>query len=194
MGQDPQGGAPINPPEPAPALPTGHVAVPQAELDDLKKRADASSQNFERLKKLEKELEELQTGSPSGDGTSDEGRALKKEIDDLKGKISSIETETAVKELKSSNPVFKDKWTEFEEFRTKDENKGMNLKTAAKAFLIENGLLDPTRKGLESPTGGPRKPTPSGKMTAEDVKTLRETNFKEYQKLLEQGKLNDIVG
>lgn len=201
MGNEPQGGAPINPTDPGAVLPAGHVAVPQAELDDLRRRADSSSQNFERLKKTETllkekeaELEALQTGTPPGEGISDEGRALMKEIDSLKSKISSIESDGAIKELKNSNPIFKDKWTEFEEFRAKEENKGMNLKTAAKAFLVENGLLDPVRKGLEQPTGGPRQSQPSGKMTAEDVKKLRETNYKEYEKLLMEGKLNDIVG
>jgi hypothetical protein len=84
--------------------------------------------------------------------------------------------------------VLKDKWEELEELRSQSENKGMNLRTAAKAFLVENGLLEAPRKGLEKTTGGPRVPVSSG-MTAEDVRILRETNFKKYQEMLEKGQI-----
>jgi len=64
----------------------------------------------------------------------------------------------------------------------------MNIKTAAKAFLIENGLTSPTRTGLEKPTGGSRTPTPKG-LSVEDVKNLRENHPKEYEKKLLSGEI-----
>lgn len=52
MEQTPEGQEPQKTPEEI-------IAALTAELNDLKPKAEASSQNFERLKKAEKELEEL---------------------------------------------------------------------------------------------------------------------------------------
>lgn len=142
------------------------------------------------LEEKTKELEEkLQTSSTlSEEVFSDEGKALEGELKVLKSELSEVKTELAKKDLLISHPILKEKWQEFEEFRADPDNKGMNLRTAAKAYLVENGLLDTPRKGLEKPTGGDRVPLTSG-MTSDDVKTLRETNFKKYQELLLKGQL-----
>lgn len=170
--------------------PADKVTISQAELEDLRHKAEVSSQNYERTKKLEarlKELETLQT-EPSDDIYSDEGKLLRKEIQTLNEEIATIKATSSKRELQDSNPIFREKWQDFEEFRNNPENKGMNLKTAAKAYLVENGLLESPRKGLEKPTGGERKPSSAG-MTSEDKLNLMKTNFKEWQRLTIEGKI-----
>lgn len=141
----------------------------------------------QRNRLLEQKLSEFSNLSAEEE-FSDEGRALKKEISSLATKITEMQGEITKKDLFIAHPVLKDKWSEFEEFRNDPENEGMPLKTAAKAFLVENGMIGTQRKGLEKPTGGTRTPPTSG-MTAEDVRTLRETNFKRYTEMLEKGQL-----
>ena len=91
-------------------------------------------------------------------------------------------------EVIESHPELKESWSEFEKFREDEDNKGMNLKTAAKAFLVEKGLLNPQRKGLEKSTGGTKAPQTSG-MTSDEVKKLRETDFKKYRDMLIKGQI-----
>ena len=87
-------------------------------------------------------------------------------------------------------PLLKDKMEDFEEFCADPDNKGMSMKTAAKAFLVENGLFGAPkpRKGLEKPTGGDKTPKSPG-MTAEEAANLRKTNFREWQNRLMKGEL-----
>lgn len=165
------------------------VQLTQAELDDLKHKAEVSSQNYERAKKLEAKIKELETlQTPSEDVFSDEGKLLKKELDATRAEIAEMRAESARKDLQSSNPIFREKWDEFEAFRENPENKGMNLRTAAKAFLAEKGFLEAPRKGLEKPTGGDRKPMQTG-MTSEDKLELMKNNPKEWQRLIREGKI-----
>jgi len=75
MESNPEGQEPQN-------IPADVVQVNKAELDEIMKRAEASSQNYERLKKAEAELSELKpklvTEGKVGSFDSD---ALRKEID-----------------------------------------------------------------------------------------------------------------
>lgn len=140
-------------------------------------------------KELEAENESLKNNPPlSEDVYSDEGKLLKSEITELKSALSDVTSKLTKQDVLGAHPELKDKWSELEEFRNLPDNKGMNLKTAAKAFMIENGLLEPTRKGVEKPTGGP-KSAPILGMSTEDVKTLRETNFKKYSDMLIKGQI-----
>lgn len=156
----------------------GDKTPPNLLLKSLQEERDARRVLEERIALLET--------SNSPDVFSDEGKALKKRIEEQDEKLKTILQENAKKDVIISHPIIGEKWDDFEKFRSDPENKGMNLKTAAKAFLVENGMLDPQRKGLEKPTGGPRTPTTQG-MSAEDIKTLRETNFRRYQDMLEKG-------
>lgn len=140
----------------------------------------------EKRRLLEEQLNKLKSSNLPDEAFSDEGRLLQSQIQALQSKIATFESETVKNEILGANPVLKDKWAEFEQFTQSPENQGMSLKTAAKAFLVENGLLNQPRKGLEKPTGGTRTPLVTG-MTAEDVKTLRTTNFKKYTEMLEKG-------
>lgn len=72
--------------EPNQELPESHqipevVEVPAAELADLKKKADASEQNFARLKKLETEKKELEAKLPKGEQEFDPA-SLEKRVEE----------------------------------------------------------------------------------------------------------------
>lgn len=145
-------------------------------------------QLYERAKKAEakaKELEErLQTTESDPYGDDD----LHQRVKELSQKLAKIEEKSQFESLYLQYPVLKDKVAEFDEYR--DKNPGMSLETGAKAFLAEHDLLGQTvkRKGLEKAGGGQRTP-PTGKITAEDAKRLRETNYNEYKKQLMAGKI-----
>ncbi len=114
---------------------------------------------------------------------------LKTQIEESNSKLETLTQDNVKKDLLIAHPVLGEKWAEFETFRADPDNQGMGIKTAAKAFLVENGLLDAPRRGLEKPTGGPRVPV-STKMTHEEIKHLRETDFKKYQDMLMAGLIN----
>ena len=179
--QPPEGQA-VTPEEVTPPAPAGSKTDQTLLLKSLKEER-------EKRQLLEEELTRLKDSSAlSEEVFSDEGKVLEKKISALGSELSELRQESAKKDVLIAHPELKEKWEEFEEFRSQSDNKGMNLRTAAKAYLVENGLLEPVRKGLEKPTGGPRVPMTSG-MTAEDVKTLRETNFKKYQEMLLKGQI-----
>jgi len=140
----------------------------------------------EKRKLLEDEIEKLKSSALSDEVMSDEGRALDNKIKSLTAELATLKTDSTKKDLLILHPVLKDKWSEFEEFLSNPDNKGMNMKTAAKAFLVENGLLEPRRIGLEKPTSGTRTPIASG-MTNEEIKHLRETDYNKYIDLLSKG-------
>ena len=119
---------------------------------------------------------------------SDEGKTIvEKYLAPLESKISSLEDQLALKDLQTTYPDLKGLSNEFNEYR-KDYPKH-KLENVAKIFLQEKGLLEtPIRKGLEKPTGGPRTPISSG-MTVDEIKSLRETNFRLYQDMLMKGQI-----
>lgn len=127
-------------------------------------------------KEAEDKLNNLTTTTHSDEVFSDEGKALKSQIDSLQELIER-------KDLEEKFPALKELSQEFSEFK-KDypRHKGENI---AKIFLQEKGMLEPKRKGLESPTGG-RAPVASD-MTVDEVKHLRETDYRRYADLLKKG-------
>lgn len=178
--------APIAPAPGTPPQGVEMVTMPKAEADDLRYRAEASSQNFERLKKEQEKVTDLEAqiialkAQPNGSGQNDEA------IGKLEAEVASLKQSQAKSEVLEAHPMLKEVWADFEKYHADDANKGMSLKTAAKAFLTEKGLLDPQRQGLERPTGGDRIPPSSG-MTTEEVKHLRETDYKRYRELVKKG-------
>ena len=158
----------------------------------------ALQEERDKRREVEKELEEqikLRESSNSSDDDvwSDEGKALDQRFNErtkaLEAELAEIKKENAKKDLLVSNPVIKEHLAEFEEYLLDPDNKGMNLKTAAKAFMVDKGLLETKRTGLEKPTGSDRQPSTIGKMTAADARRLRETNFKKYQEMV----INDQI-
>lgn len=161
------------------------------EIADLKKKADVSSQNFERAKKAEADKKELQEKVALLESTSytNDDPAVVSKLAELDAKLNRIEEDKQMDSTFAKYPVLADKRAEFEEFRK--EYPGTKMENVAKIFLAEKDLLEtPTRrKGLEK--GGTQRVAPeSGKMTADDVKRLRTTNGREYLKLVREGKIN----
>lgn len=141
----------------------------------------------ERLKvKILEDRIKLLESSTSPDLNTEEAKVLQEEIRQSNAKIDALTHENLLKDVFMEHPILKEKKDDFEKYRSDPENAGMSLKVAAKAFMVENGLLDAKRKGLEKTTGGDRTP-PSTGMTVEEITTLRTTNFKKYQELLEKG-------
>lgn len=141
-----------------------------------------------RRKELEDKLNNLTTTETSDEDVySDEGKLLKKHITTLEQKIASIEEEKNLEKIFNQYPLLRDKASDFIEYRN-TEHPRAKLESVAKLFLSENGLLEPTRKGLEAPTGGSRTPMTSD-MTAADVENLRKTNYRKYKEML----MNDQI-
>lgn len=164
------------------------VEIPETELNDLRHRADVSSQNFERAKNAERKVEEI-TGEIERLSEQVPSEFRDERVGALQTEIAEIRQEQAVAKIQESHPQLKEVWSDFETFRADPENKGMNLKTAAKAFLAEKGLSDSaSRKGLERPTGGDRTPISSG-MTPEEAKNLRETDYRKYSEMVRKGQI-----
>lgn len=140
----------------------------------------------DKRRDLEAEVEKLKT-QPQSDVFSDEGKLLKKEIDDLKLADARREEQAQLSSLQTQFPAIKDKQAEFDEYR--QQNPGMHLTTAAKAFLVERDLFEaPSRKGLEKQSGGGRQ-APKDGYSADDIADLRNNNFRQYKKLLQEGKI-----
>ena len=184
----------------SPVAPVVTEQVPAPEVAVAPKGSQTPAENLyaalaeeRRLRKeAEDQLATLTTTPSTDDVFSDEGRAIQSEVDKLKSDIEQMQDQQKLKDLHAIFPALKDKSDEFDEYR-KDFPRH-KIENVAKLFLTEKGLLDvtPERKGLEQTSGGGhRDPSPSG-MTAEDVKLLRETDYRKYTKLLSEGKLQDI--
>ena len=152
----------------------------------------ALEEERKKRKDIEAERDALKSAPPEDSEVySDEGRVLSKEISTLNEKLRLMERKDARREAESEFPVLRDKKEEFEAFLEDDENKRLSIKKAAKLFLAEKGLLTqdpPERKGLEKPTAGGQNPSEPG-LTDEQKETIRKTNYREYEKLLRQGKI-----
>ena len=185
-----KGGDPINAPA-ATASVAETVTLTKAELDEIKHKADVSSQNFERAKKAEEDLKALREqglSAPSQEVWSDEGKLLAQRIEAMERENSQLKEARALEQVKAKYPILGEKMAEFEQFKL--QYPSYASENIAKLFLVENGLLgvEPERKGLEKPTGGPRTSAPIG-MTLEDVDNLRQTNFQLYKSKLLSGEI-----
>ena len=181
--QAPAGGSVI--PQESPVVPEEAAGTPKAGAKTAPNLLLKSLQDEREQRRIAEarvqELEESITSSVSSDTGDEDLSVIKSEVADLKRRLQKSDVLEAYPELK-------DKWADFEEFRADPENKGMNMKTAAKSFLVEKGLIETKRQGLEKPTGGTRAPLSSG-MSVDEVKTLRETNYKKYVELLGKGQI-----
>lgn len=168
----------------------GSKTDPALLLQSLKEEREKRREAERRAKELE---EQISSSTPTDEVYSDEGKTLLSKIQGLETELSGYKTESTRKDVLREYPVLEDKWTEFNEYLAEPENAGMALKTAAKSFLIENGLSITTkRKGLEKPTGGDKTPKPQG-YTFEQMKNLRENDWDKYNKLLKEGAFDKVV-
>jgi hypothetical protein len=110
---------------------------------------------LEEERRKRKELEEkLQaTSEPQvSEAFSDEGKLLEKQIHSMKSEIEAFKNERALSELQSQYPQLRDLSAEFNAFKA--EFPASRTESVAKLFLMEKGLLDTPRKGLERQTSG----------------------------------------
>ena len=166
-----------------PAQP-GSKTEPTELLKSLQEEREKRRLAEEKAKLVEEELNNIKSSVPSEDAWSDEGKVLESKIKSLTSELSEVKGELTKKDILIANPVLKDMWEEFETFRDDSENKGMNMRTAAKAFLTEKGLFEPRKVGLEKPTGGPKQTPSYGTMTADEAKDLREKNPRKYREMI----------
>lgn len=166
--------------QPAP----GSKTPPELLLKSLQEERKKREKLEEEKRIMEEEINNPET---TDEVFSDEGKILERKISELNNKFIQIEEEKSLEKLFSQYPILKEKSEEFNEFR-KTEHPKAKLESVAKLYLVENGFYEPPRKGLEKTTGGTRTPMTSG-MTADEIKTLRETNYKKYTDMLMKGQI-----
>ena len=178
----------------APKVETPAPVIVDANSDLTEK----NKQLFERAKKAEtaekelkervKELENQQVPSDSFVYGNEDKTA--QEVSDLTRRLDEIEDKQELDALYAKFPVIKDKLEEFNTFR--QDYPRHKLENIAKLFLAENDLLEapPAREGLEKPTSGARVAPTSKKMSVDDVRRLRETNYEEYRKMVKEGRID----
>ena len=138
-----------------------------------------------KRKELEDKLQTFNTTTPSEEVYSDEGKILLDRIAALEARDKAREEQFELERLYVQYPLLREKAGEFKTFR-ETEHPRAGLGSVAKIYLAEQGLLEPIRKGLEKPTGGQRNPMTS-EMTTEDVKNLRENDYRKYKDMLMKG-------
>ena len=134
----------------------------------------------EKRRELEQVLASQQV-QPEFDAFSDEGKAIKGELEALKESL-------VLKELHDKFPALKDKSDEFNEFRK--DYPSVPLDKVSKLFLAEKDLLEVPmkRKGLEQASGGGRN-VPATGPTPDEIANLRNTNYRKYLDMVKQGKI-----
>lgn len=143
-------------------------------LDSLKKEREK--------RRIAEETLALQGAPTVPSGSQPQSQDVQK----LAEEIQTLKKENALKDLFSQFPLLKERANDFETYLNASENTGMSMQTAAKVFLVENGLSGVRRPGLEKPTGGDRQP-PSTGMTIDEIRILRETDYRKYTELLMKG-------
>jgi hypothetical protein len=153
------------------------------DLEELKKKADVSSQNFERAKKAEARVKELELlDNDSSSEFEDE------DVNKLKNDVTALQSELGQSKLIKKYPQLEETWGDFEKYQQEPENAGMKLETAAKAFLVDKDLLGTRRKGLEKTTGGSKVPQSTG-MSLEDIENIRKNDGPKYREMLKKGQI-----
>ncbi len=86
------------------------------------------------------------------------------------------------------------KESEFRRFAKRRNNIGLPLETLAKAFLFdaeEEAPPVPTREALPAGSGGPRGDLKPKKMSPEEARALRETNFEAWRQAVKGGRIDN---
>lgn len=173
------------------SLPEGLPKTPAIQPGDKTNSAlllESLQEEREKRRKLEIELESIKNTSAFSEEEvfSEEGKALKKQIDSLQFQLKERDERESLNAVYAKYPLLRDKASEFNELRK--QYPLVEIESIAKLFISENGLLEPKRKGLERPTGGDRNPAPSG-MSASDVENLRKNSPKKYRDMLKKGQI-----
>jgi len=163
---------------------TEEDTVSPEDLEELKKKADVSSQNFERAKKAEARVKELELSDTNDSSSEFEDEDVSK----LKNDVTALQSELGQSKLTKKYPQLEETWEDFEKYHQDPENAGMKLETAAKAFLVDKDLLGTRRKGLEKATGGNKAPQTTG-MSLEDIENVRKNDGPKYREMLKKGQI-----
>lgn len=167
----------------------GEKTDPALLLESLKIEKEKRRLSDEKARLAEEKLNELESSNLSEEVESDEGKALDSKISQVESKLKTLEKDNLKKDVLIANPVLKEHLSEFEDYLEEPDNKGMNIKTAAKAFITERGLVTTPRKGLEKTTGGDKTAPSTPGMTADEAANLRKTDFKRYQQMIMDNQL-----
>jgi len=187
-------------PQPAPApAPTGTPAPPppgsQTPADNLlaalQEERELRREESRLRREAEDKLRQLGADPSQPSYVSDEGKQLKSEVDTVRGELAELKEERALDALFIQYPLLKENQDKFRAFRT-SEHPQMKIESAVKLFLVENGLLESRRVGLENPTGGDRAPVAKNGMSPEEVANLRQNNWQKYQELMSKGLLDMV--
>lgn len=96
-------------------------------------------------------------------------------------------------------PKLKGKEAEFKRFAWNPKNRGIAAETLAKAFLFDaeddtpapNPI--PMQEALPTGSGGPRGDLTPKKISIEDAREIRKTNYKEWKRLLDAGMIEEDI-
>lgn len=127
-------------------------------------------------------------------------RSWRQKISEAKEQASKIEkwneaVGTFAEDPKTliDNPELEGKTEEFRTFATEETNNSVPFNILVSAFLHEQSKGKQTHKGrmFENGSGGPNeKPTPkSDKITLDEARKLRETDYTKYREMLIAGKI-----
>jgi len=87
------------------------------------------------------------------------------------------------------------KEAEFKRFAKKKNNIGLSLETLAKAFLFdaeEETPAQPMKEALPTGSGGPRGPLKPKKISTEEARHIRETDYQHWLELVKSDAIEEI--
>jgi hypothetical protein len=122
--------------------------------------------------------------------------AVSKDFRDMDAWNKKVDEFLIDPEVLIKNPGLDGKEEEFKTFVSKETRRGVDFETLVSAFLYSESQT-PTKKNkgsmFETGTAGDsEKPKPKGdKITTEEAIRLRQTNYNEYRRLLQEGKIDD---
>ncbi len=131
-----------------------------------------------------------------------ENFGLKRTVSGMSSKVATIEARQAwerdLKKATKTFPALKGREDEFEEFVMKPAHRSTPIDVLAKAFLSDTAVPTPPtpaapRPGVERGSGGPKDAPKPKKISLEDAKKLRETNFEEYRRQTALGNIDDDI-
>jgi len=117
----------------------------------------------------------------------------KKQAEKIEKWNESVETFTTDPKTLTDNPELEGKQEEFKQYALTEENNSVPFNVLVSAFLFEQSKSKTSNKGrmFERGLGGQNeKPQPkSDKITLEEARKIRETDYNKYKELLIAGKI-----